>query len=357
MPDMPEQEGLKKAERLLSLLINLLSQPERKWRTSEVAELLHVSPDTAARDLRDLNLTGHVPLTFDGKTRDFVWFISPESRPTLPPLSLGYAEGAALYAAARLLSQQHDERNDSVTSAILKLIAVLPEPLRPHLEATITKLAQPEAARTNISAVFDALSQGWLLRRVVRLHYEPQHKSPFTCDFAPYLLEPSGIGRTIYFIGASTPPGGLRTYKLERIRYAELTDTSFELLPDFDGPALLRRAWGVMYGDGECTHIKLRFSQFVNRRVRETRWHPSETVTETSEGLFWEADIGDVTEIRPWIRTWGADCEVLEPDDLREEMMAEARRLARLYEINPRRPTADDDEPDQTFLDTLFGKE
>lgn len=352
---MSEQEALKKAERLLSLFMNLMSQPERKWRASEVAELLHVSPDTATRDLQDLSRSGLVPLVSEGKARDYVWFISPDSRAALPPLRLGYAEGAALYAAARLLSQQHDERNDSVNSAILKLIAVLPEPLRPHLEATIAKLAQPEAARTNISAVFDALSQGWLLRRIVRLHYEPQHKSPYTCDFAPYLLEPSGIGRTIYFIGASTPPSGLRTYKLERIRYAELTDTSFELPDDFDGPELLRRAWGVMYGDGECAHVRLRFSQFVNRRVRETRWHPSETITETAEGLFWEADIGDITEIRPWIRTWGADCEVLEPADLREEMMAHTRHLSRLYGIALKQVPSDG--PDQSLLDDLFAEE
>ena len=354
---MPMQDSYKRAQRLLKLAVLLQEQPERKWRTSEIAELLQVSPDTAAHDLRDLSQAGLVPLDSDGTTKDFIWKIASDSRAKLPPLRLDYAEGAALYAAARLLSQQHDERNDSINSAILQLIAILPEPLRPHLEATITKLAQPATARANLSAVFDALSQGWLLRRAVRLHYEPQHKIPFTCDFAPYLLEPSGIGRTIYFIGHSTPPGALRTYKLERVRYAALTDTSFELPPDFDGPELLRRAWGVMYGDGECAHVKLCFSQFVSRRVRETRWHPSETVTETPEGLIWEADIGDVTEIRPWIRGWGADCEVLEPGDLREEMIREARRLARLYEINPRQPSVDDDEPDQDFLDTLFGKE
>lgn len=65
----------------------------------------------------------------------------------------------------------------------------------------------------------------------------------------PYLLEPSPVGRTIYAMGYSTPPEALRTSKMERIEHAELTTTPFEIPADFDGPALLTRAWGIMYGD------------------------------------------------------------------------------------------------------------
>jgi predicted DNA-binding transcriptional regulator YafY len=352
---MPEQESYKRAERLVKLALMLVNQPERKWSTNEVAELLHVSPDTAFRDLQDLGRTGDVPLRSDGTTKGFNWFLLPESRVSLPPLHLNYAEGAALYAATRLLSQLHDGRNDSVNTAILHLIAILPAQLRPHLEAIATQLPQPEAARANLSKTFDALSQGWLLRRVVKLHYEPPHITPYSCRFAPYLLEPSAIGRTLYFIGSSDPPKALRTYKLERVRHAELTEETFEIPEDFDGPALLRKAWGVMYGDGDVAHVKLRFNQFVTRRVRETRWHPSEAVTETPDGLLWEADIGDVTEVRPWIRGWGADCEVLEPAALREEMMTEVLRFSKLYGVEPKGTSGSG--INQGLFDDLFGEE
>ncbi len=349
---MPTQDGYGRAKRLNDLERLLLSQPERQWRTSEIAQKLSISEDTAMRDIQELSGTGRVPLW---RPSTFTWQVDPESRVTLPPLRLDYAQGAALYAAARLLSQQHDEHNDSINSAILQLITVLPEPLRPHLEAIVTQRTQPEATRANLSKTFDTLSQGWELRRTVRLHYEPPHLNPYTCTFAPYLLEPSAIGRTLYFIGYSDPPGALRTYKLERVRSAELTDQTFEIEPDFDGPALLRRAWGVMYGDGESAQVKLRFSQFVSKRVRETRWHPSETITETPAGLIWEAEIGDITEIRPWIRGWGAECEVLEPLSLKEELMTETRRLARLYGIAFTKAAGDG--PDKTLLDDLLGEE
>lgn len=344
--------GQAKRTRLNDLEQLLLGQPERRWRTSEIAQKMGVSEDTAMRDLMELSSSGRVPL-YNPAT--FVWQVQPGSKAILPPLQLEYAQGAALYAAARLLSQQYDERNDPIRSAITQLIRILPEPLHPHLETIMLQLGETVKAPSNISSIFDALSQGWLLRRRVKLHYEPPHLTPYTCLFDPYLLEPSAIGRTLYFIGYSDPPQALRTYKLERVRHAELTKETFQLADDFDGPALLRKAWGVMYGDGEAAHVKLRFTQFVSKRVRETRWHPSETVTELSGGLLWEADIGDVTEIRPWIRGWGADCEVLEPVSLREELMREAHRLAKLYSIEPK--SAPDAGIDQSLFDDLFGEE
>jgi predicted DNA-binding transcriptional regulator YafY len=33
----------------------------------------------------------------------------------------------------------------------------------------------------------------------------------------------------------------------------------------------------------------------------------------------------------PWVRSWGADCEVLAPEALRAELIAETQRLAAVY--------------------------
>ena len=37
-------------------------------------------------------------------------------------------------------------------------------------------------------------------------------------------------------------------------------------------------------------------------------------------------------EIEPWIKSWGAACEVLAPASLRERLAKEARALSELYE-------------------------
>jgi len=78
--------------------------------------------------------------------------------------------------------------------------------------------------------------------------------------------------------------------------------------------------------------VVLKFHPRVAHRVRETRWHRSEQVEEQPDGsLLWRARVAEVQEMLPWIRGWGADCEVLEPQELREMLMGEAKAMAELY--------------------------
>jgi CRISPR-associated endonuclease/helicase Cas3 len=66
--------------------------------------------------------------------------------------------------------------------------------------------------------------------------------------------------------------------------------------------------------------------------VRETRWHPSQRIEELADGyLLWRAQIAEPREMLPWIRGWGADCEVVEPAELRERVAEEYRRAAEVY--------------------------
>jgi len=79
--------------------------------------------------------------------------------------------------------------------------------------------------------------------------------------------------------------------------------------------------------------VELRFSKQVARRVLETRWHPSEEVNEQDDGsLMWRASIAEPQEMLPWIRGWGADVEVLRPQELRATLKNEAEKMTILYE-------------------------
>jgi len=66
--------------------------------------------------------------------------------------------------------------------------------------------------------------------------------------------------------------------------------------------------------------------------------------------------VAEPQEMLPWIRGWGADVEVLEPEDLRERMMGEARRLARVYGWEVHRSGPDRAANDEYhFFDDFFG--
>jgi predicted DNA-binding transcriptional regulator YafY len=66
--------------------------------------------------------------------------------------------------------------------------------------------------------------------------------------------------------------------------------------------------------------------------VQERIWHPSQMIDELADGgLLLTVRVSDPREMRPWIRSWGADVEVLEPYDLRAEMVEQARRMLECY--------------------------
>lgn len=319
-------EAMKKTTRLLTI-VRLFQEGQKRLRTKEIAESLGINEDTALKYINELTDAGMLPLAKEGN----YWFLPPGAIVPELKLSLTYAEAAGLYLAGRLLAQTRDETNLHLTSALQKLIEALPPSISKEQQAIAELLFSEGEDQPDLSSIFYAVASGWLLRRQVRLKYEPPHKRPFETLFDPYLIEPSAIGRTIYVLGYSHVVRALRTYKLERIRGAELTKESFEVDPSFNGPELLQRAWGVMYGDEEPVRVKLKFSATVTHRVRETRWHPSQEIRLTRDGCEWTALIGDLVEIEPWIRGWGADCEVLEPPELRERMLIHLRRAMQNY--------------------------
>ena len=112
---------------------------------------------------------------------------------------------------------------------------------------------------------------------------------------------------------------------------AALTPESFEPQPG-DAPANdLLRAWDVIT-DEEPVQVVIRFSVAVAKRAAETRWHPSQELEPQADGsLIWRGRVAGLREIRIWILGWGADAEVLEPAALRDEVAAEFRKAAALY--------------------------
>src|SRR6266849_3785054 len=139
--------------------------------------------------------------------------------------------------------------------------------------------------------------------------------------------KPNPGGHSRYVIGHDSASGQLRTFKVERIEHAELTAESFDIPPDFDAAGRLRQAWGI--SDEEAVHVCLRFvDAAAAKRVMETNWHPSQRLETQPDGsLVLTLDVGGLLEIIPWLLSWGAALEVLEPLALRDSIARIARGM------------------------------
>ncbi len=324
MPKIPESTRRERLDRVETLLQRSNGLSER-----EVAQALGFEIRTTHNYLQELAVEGKAD------KEGTLWYALSPRPLVLRKFDLQPEEAMILYLASRLFIKQSDRRNEAAEAVLLKLANILTSDM--NLSDDIYRAAKELAQRPRVDGyedIFRTMMRAYIYRRKVEILYHPYKAKPFTTTFSPYLLEPSAIGFATYAIGYSSVVDTLRTYKLERIEQAQLLPRSEYVIPDdFGGLELLRSAWSIFYGE-ETVRVLLRFHPDVARRVQETRWHPSQEIQPDHEfaGYLRVAfEVADSTDLKPWIRGWGANCEVLAPEILREEMMGEARKLAFLY--------------------------
>lgn len=326
---MPKIDQATKADRKERVFLTLRRHP-LGLSVMELSEITGFERRTLDNYLDELNREGKV-YKEDNST---LWAALPWEQTQLRKLELSPEEAMTLYLAARLFTKQHDKRNEPAETALMKLATALTSDANIGHEihqAALELAHHPDAGEYN--QVFRAVMQAYIYRRVLHITYKPGKGREFETDFSPFLLEPSAVGFTTYAIGHSSVVNGWRTYKLERIRSATLTRQEYRIPADFPGLGILQSAWSIIWGE-KVEKVILRFSPAVYERVMETRWHPSEEKKDDPDKpghLRWVAQVADTLDMLPWIRGWGADCEVLEPKELKETLMGEAKAMAERY--------------------------
>lgn len=300
--------------------------------TKEIADVLDIERRTVDRYLQDLEQDRRV------YKEGSLWFAQTDETTQLRPVKLNTAEGLALYLAARMLVKQSDRRNISAENALAKLADMLIT--NTGLDTALANAADELATRQrddDYHDIFRQVADSYLHRYKLHIKYYPYNGSPFDTVICPYLLEPSGFGFATYVICHSSTPNAIRTYKLERIMQAEIIREEYSIPDSFDGIEYLKHAWSIYAGENPIP-IVLRFHPSVARRLQESIWHSSQSdILEDLEKpgyVILSFEVADTTDLKPWIRGWGAACEVLEPSDLRAEMIGEARQLAELYGVS-----------------------
>ncbi len=329
---MPRIDDESKRQRSERIWLKIKSNPNG-IKESEISNELSIERKTVNNYLHDLD--------FEGKVfkEGVLWFPLNLRGTRLRPFDLSPEEAMALYLGVRLLAKQHDKRNEPAETALLKLAQILKSDagVGDEIEQAARELAQ-RPIKEGYSPIFRDIVRGYIYRKKVKIEYKPLGwKKGFETTFSTYLLEPSAIGLSTYLIGRSKnkKTDELRTYKLERVQSVQLTNEDYEIPEDFDGLAILRNAWSIIAGE-KTLEVILRFSPKVKERVLETRWHPSQKTEDDSEKegwLRWSAQVADTKDMLPWIRGWGADVEVLEPDSLKEKLKDTAKSLGKTYQI------------------------
>lgn len=314
--------SLKRAGRLIEIETLLFHHPDG-LRITDLAGALGVNRRTIYRDIDLLSEAGVPIWQIEGR-----YGIIRERY--LAIIRLSFNEAVALYIATRLLARHADERNPYVVSALNKLATAVPRPLAAYISRTAENI-QSQPVNQRFMQVLETLSLCWGDNYRARIWYRsPRSNQLRERLLDPYMIEPSSTGG-LYAVGYDSWANGIRTFNLDRLEKAERTSERYLIPADFDPTRYLEHAWGIMTGE-ETVIVELRFSPQVAPIVRERTWHPSQAHETLPDGsIRFQVKVSDWREMRPWIRSWGAEVEVLQPAILREELAGESRRLSQLY--------------------------
>jgi predicted DNA-binding transcriptional regulator YafY len=295
--------------------------------SSELAESLEVDSSTIRRDLARLSSAG-VELRKRGRRYQLSFHRAMRS------LRLTPDEVLALYLACRLLSRQQSDRNPHAERVMQKLAEAVRDDA-PRFSSYIEDAAVLQRSlhlRQGYLAVLETITQAWSEGRVIHLSYRDQAGSITERRFHPYCIEPYGATNSCYTIGFDELRRAIRTFKLDRVVAAEMTNDRFDIPSAYNPNRLFSEAWGVVWRDTPPQMVELRFFDDAARIVQEAFWHPSQRVVAQQDGTCRVTfQVSEPNEMVAWIRQWGADVEVISPPKLREAIVADVLQLAERY--------------------------
>lgn len=212
-----------RADRLVATL--LLMQARGRVTAAEVADELEISVATARRDLEALSAAG-IPV-YPQPGRGGGWSLVGGARTDLSGLSA--TEAQALFLLVGPAAAVAPEAK----AALRKLVRALPDTFRADAEAAASAVVIDPArwgAQVRARSDVELLQQAVVRRRKVRFAYTSRGR-----DRAERLVDPWGLvdKDDVWYLIAGTERGQ-RTFRVDRIEEAELTDEPFERPADFD---------------------------------------------------------------------------------------------------------------------------
>lgn len=316
---------INRSERL-AVIEQLLFRSPIGLRVVEIAEACGVDRRTIYRDLSLLEEVGLPIYQKDGR-----FFLNHEYYVANARLNLN--ESVALFIAARATSHFAEQQNPHLISALKKLSMILPEPLAVHLLHVVEAVRGNPVDRAFV-AVLETFTRAWAERTKVKLWYRSADSyNTHAHEFATYFIEPTANGG-LYAIGYDYLAQQVRAFKLQRIKRVQLLPAKYDIPKFFDRRRYLAGLWGMMRGDtgDKPVEVVLAFAPDLTALIRERAGEAAPSIIDQDDDrCLLKVQVSDWREALPWVRSLGAQVEVIEPKVLRDEIIAEVTKVMSMY--------------------------
>lgn len=313
---------MNQTDRQLAIVFEL---QEKQWqRAADLAETFEVSARTIYRDMEALTEAGvpvvSVPGTGFRLNEDYF----------LAPLTLTSDEAVLLLLGTDSIADQLGMNYQAAAQAArTKLEAILPDRLRSEVTTLQNSLSfVPVNAFDNPAeqVALQHLRQAVTQQRAVAVQLKGQKEADARQTMYPYgLVHFSGAW---HLIGFDRERERVQHLALTRIQNLTVLEETFE------------RPEGYSMKQGQVAEhrdlvVRVLFDTEVERWVQEA---PSLYIADAEErldGLLVTLKVQRETEVLPWLLSWGAHAQVLEPASLQQRIAREAEKMAAQYHVAP----------------------
>ena len=319
---------MNKAQKLVQML-ELMSRMGGA-RADDLMDRFDLDPRSLRRylaDLKELNL----PLSDEGKGEARVLSIDPRWRRTGVRLSL--PEVLSLHFGRKLFNfldgTQFAEDLDGAIERLQPAISRTHSDLARQLDTKFLAVPEPTKDYSQTADIQDEVVTALLYNNPLDTRYRKANGVESHYILHPYTLATFRQG--MYLFAYDTGASQVKTFALERfVDVVRQRRESFEPPNGWRPEAHVANAFGII--SGTATQVVIAFSQRVTAYVRERTWHPTQTYRTLPDGrLELRMQVANTIELATWILGFGADAEVLEPTELREQIGLRLRTAASAY--------------------------
>jgi predicted DNA-binding transcriptional regulator YafY len=310
--------------------LDQLIRSGRYPNTRTMASTLEVNPRTVHRDIEFMRDSWRAPIEFSREKRGY-YYRDPDF--ALPIMRLTEGELVSLFLAERLLQQYKGTPFAAdLAAAFRKLTAALPEEVSVDLGhlGEAYSFRQP-AVNAGDADQFLELARAVQKQRQLELEYWAASRDE-TCRRVvdPYHLT-SADGEW-YLIAYCHLREEVRMFVPRRMKRVRHTGKTFDRPADFRIAEYLDRSFRALRGTGPPQKVRIRFSAGNAKYVRERVWHPTQESKDMKDGrLELTLHVNHLLEVSRWVMSYGAGCEVIEPEELRQVISKELAEMKQLY--------------------------
>ncbi len=298
---------------------------------SELMARLECSEPTVYRLLREMKDYLGAPIEHDREAGGYVYRRDGDVDPyELPGLWFNARELQALLVFEQLFETLEPGLLEDYLAPLKERIAALIHHRRLGLTEVGRRLRLLGMAARPVGEWFHVLASATLQRRRLRLRYHARSRD----EISERTVSPQRLIRyrdNWYLDAWCHTRRALRSFSVDRVRWAEELNQPAEEIPDERLDEHLASSYGIFAGRANQVAV-LRFSPERARWVADERWHPKQQGQFLTDGRYeLKIPFRDPTELAMDILRYGPDVEVVAPESLRDLVLERLNRALAQY--------------------------